>query len=1327
MKRQREIWKVQRVRTGMALLLIMALFMNSFVAIPESKANSDTENKKQVFEEVGYKLELSTSSSWDNGYVAEVVVTNTGEEDIRNWSVVATMEQGDIERSWNVTNKKVGTQEVVFESESHNLILGAGKSTSFGFQVTDGAYHDIMSLKLVQGKIVNTRKADLEFKETSSWDGHKIYEGIITNNSGTTMRDWSLSFEVEGKITNIWNATVVSEEDGAFYIKNCNYNAVIEDGASVTFGFEVSYATDSFSGIHNARFYVSGNGESDAEKPMVTEPPVVTATPLPAATPNVTEEPAVTEAPTSTPAVNETPGTEEEITEDDIEFVQVENRDWNMDMIRANDKEVEPAKKPIGRKIKVTMLDSGINYSEEVDVVERRNFVEGEDEMSYLFEDGSGHGTAIAEVLASNPDAVLEEEDDNVEFVEEYGEYTYYGDDIEEDEELDDESDDEDGEDSADEEEDGTVSFGELLDSGYEWTEGVNPNIELYSGKILDADNETTVDRAVAGIEWAIENDTDILSLSIGMDKDSDKLHEAIKKAVASGMLIIAAVGDDEKVDYPAAYPEVMSVGMVNSMGETVGIPAEVVAPGEGIVSRGIFDSMQIFSGSSMAVPHVVGLASILWQKDASKDAAFIRGLMDVSANPIEGDESCQYGLIDCKYALESYGAFEETVRENRAVLDDVSKDRNVEEVKEEVQSEIDNESEVVTEDEMEKVHGNWDKSLHEKFVSEDYEGKWKHGTKYVDVLQSGITFIDDKEHNKKCYGMNDHPWFHGFFGGVQDGTKKSNYMTSYRTLVEMADYMRKKGKVMDIDTKSKYSEVHNALYGIDVAFDGEDKIGSQTWKDINAYCAKSGDTVPKDCRSLLIYGMALHTLADTFSHSSFGMKKGSGSEKGSIVWRRYTHKGSNTGKWYADNTESRKLRYDAAKNATKKGLNRIVVDANGDVSYKDTDNTVKAFFSKKQFNKLKKYSVSFEKKQEEGKPVKKLCKMKYFEEGFVLKNFSKYYEQEKEITKKKSNGIENYKKYVDKDEVDENINQYEVVKLVDVINSATPSATVSLESDGMALTSLSITADKMAFVISKDVEYEITSTDARGTYTLCSIKNGIVYDAIGREMQVMNLVDGGEEDLDEEVDETEDMKVCDIVQYKPSTDCLVRGKVVYFDYMVSSPLRDDMPGLSGVQISAKSPDTGKVYKTTTKEDGSYQFQMPVGEYDVTYEKDKTYTVVEQCLEAIGDGYNNVTVMMLGKSWFGEGCMEGYLYDKSTGQTITEATIQIYKGIGYYGDALVDTSKTSKNGYFVTDFLEAGAYTFVVSKEGYETEYYYEPIIGGVMSCVPKLELARKE
>ena len=156
----------------------------------------------------------------------------------------------------------------------------------------------------------------------------------------------------------------------------------------------------------------------------------------------------------------------------------------------------------------------------------------------------------------------------------------------------------------------------------------MNPTVDLISAKVLDKDNVTTVDRVVQAIDWAIEQDSDIISMSFGMDGDSSRLHQAVKKAKNAGILIIAAAGNGQHVEYPAAYPEVMAVGSVDSLAErsvksASGKEIEVVAPGEFVLSRGAFDSMQIFSGTSMAVPHVVGLASILWQKDTSQPGLF--------------------------------------------------------------------------------------------------------------------------------------------------------------------------------------------------------------------------------------------------------------------------------------------------------------------------------------------------------------------------------------------------------------------------------------------------------------------------------------------------------------------------------------------------------------------------------------------------------------------------------------------------------------------------------------------------------------------------------
>lgn len=91
-------------------------------------------------------------------------------------------------------------------------------------------------------------------------------------------------------------------------------------------------------------------------------------------------------------------------------------------------------------------------------------------------------------------------------------------------------------------------------------------NIVIYNAKVLNHDGIGTVDDTIAGIDWAIENKVNVVSMSYGFTHDYQKLHKKIKEAANKGIIIIAANGNDifGQKEYPALYQETISIGVLD-------------------------------------------------------------------------------------------------------------------------------------------------------------------------------------------------------------------------------------------------------------------------------------------------------------------------------------------------------------------------------------------------------------------------------------------------------------------------------------------------------------------------------------------------------------------------------------------------------------------------------------------------------------------------------------------------------------------------------------------------------------------------------------------
>ncbi len=144
---------------------------------------------------------------------------------------------------------------------------------------------------------------------------------------------------------------------------------------------------------------------------------------------------------------------------------------------------------------------------------------------------------------------------------------------------------------------------------------GVAPDAQLYAVKVLDANGNGYISDIIEGIGWAVHNNMDVVSMSLGTRTYSQALNDTTSNAYKAGILLVAAAGNSgdgnlstDDVLYPAKFDSVIAVSAVDS-----------------IYSTWINGGYANESGTSMAAPFVSGVATLVKSKNLSMNPQEIR------------------------------------------------------------------------------------------------------------------------------------------------------------------------------------------------------------------------------------------------------------------------------------------------------------------------------------------------------------------------------------------------------------------------------------------------------------------------------------------------------------------------------------------------------------------------------------------------------------------------------------------------------------------------------------------------------------------------------
>lgn len=216
----------------------------------------------------------------------------------------------------------------------------------------------------------------------------------------------------------------------------------------------------------------------------------------------------------------------------------------------------------------------------------------------------------------------------------------------------------------------GTVA---ALDNGF-GVVGAAPATSIYALKVLGANGSGSFSNMIAALEWCVANGIQVTNNSYGSKSDPGTIvRDAYDKAYAKGVLHVAAAGNNgnprgsgNNVGYPARYGSVIAVAATDQLDQrasfsSTGDTVELAAPGVSINSTLMNLGYGTMSGTSMASPHVAGVAALVISAgitDSNADGWIndeVRQILNSTAvdlGPSGRDTLYGYGRVDAAAAV---------------------------------------------------------------------------------------------------------------------------------------------------------------------------------------------------------------------------------------------------------------------------------------------------------------------------------------------------------------------------------------------------------------------------------------------------------------------------------------------------------------------------------------------------------------------------------------------------------------------------------------------------------------------------------------------------
>nr|WP_245838792.1 S8 family peptidase [Marininema halotolerans] len=189
---------------------------------------------------------------------------------------------------------------------------------------------------------------------------------------------------------------------------------------------------------------------------------------------------------------------------------------------------------------------------------------------------------------------------------------------------------------------------------------GIAPEVTIYAVKVLGADGSGDNETVAKGIQDAADAGASVISLSLGSPEKSQVVEDAVNYASEKGAVVVAAAGNDgsSTPSYPGGSEKAIGVGATDQNDAKADFSnygadwVDVAAPGVDILSTVPGGKYEEMSGTSMATPHVAGVAGLV--ASTGKKGDEIREAIESTTDKVDGTGSdWKYGRVNAAAAVQ--------------------------------------------------------------------------------------------------------------------------------------------------------------------------------------------------------------------------------------------------------------------------------------------------------------------------------------------------------------------------------------------------------------------------------------------------------------------------------------------------------------------------------------------------------------------------------------------------------------------------------------------------------------------------------------------------